>query len=233
MSWLDIASVSGFFMTWVGYTLFARKKARETWCLSSSLRWFRVEWMLRMLDRELRMADTAILGNLERVIGFFASTSILILAGLVTALTANKAAIAMLTSLPFAEPTTVEQFELKVMLLILIYIFAFFNFTWSLRQYSFANVLIGATPAQNSALSEEERRCFAINAAKVIDHAGHSYNYGLRSYYFSISVLGWFIHPVLFIAGYLLVVYILYRREFLSRSLQSILAAREGILKGN
>ncbi len=220
-------------MTWVGYTLFARKKARETWCLSSSLRWFRVEWMLRMLDRELRMADTAILGNLERVIGFFASTSILILAGLVTALTANKAAIAMLTSLPFAEPTTVEQFELKVMLLILIYIFAFFNFTWSLRQYSFANVLIGATPAQNSALSEEERRCFAINAAKVIDHAGHSYNYGLRSYYFSISVLGWFIHPVLFIAGYLLVVYILYRREFLSRSLQSILAAREGILKGN
>ncbi|MFS1525400.1 DUF599 domain-containing protein [Microbulbifer sp. 2304DJ12-6] len=233
MSWLDIASVSGFFMTWVGYTLFARKKARETWCLSSSLRWFRVEWMLRMLDRELRMADTAILGNLERVIGFFASTSILILAGLVTALTANKAAIAMLTSLPFAEPTTVEQFELKVMLLILIYIFAFFNFTWSLRQYSFANVLIGATPAQNSALSEEERRCFAINAAKVIDHAGHSYNYGLRSYYFSISVLGWFIHPVLFIAGYLLVIYILYRREFLSRSLQSILAAREGILKGN
>ncbi|MDP5208899.1 DUF599 domain-containing protein [Microbulbifer sp. 2205BS26-8] len=233
MSWLDIASVSGFFITWVGYTLFARKKARETWCLSSSLRWFRVEWMLRMLDRELRMADTAILGNLERVIGFFASTSILILAGLVTALTANKAAIAVLTSLPFAESTTVEQFELKVMLLILIYIFAFFNFTWSLRQYSFANVLIGATPAQNSTLSEKERRCFAINAAKVIDHAGHSYNYGLRSYYFSMSVLGWFIHPVLFIASYLIVVYILYRREFLSRALRSILAAREGILKGN
>ncbi|AWF81686.1 DUF599 domain-containing protein [Microbulbifer sp. EKSA008] len=232
MSWLDIASVIGFFITWVGYTVFARKKAKETWCLTSSLQWYRVEWMMRMLDRDMRMADTAILSNLERVIGFFASTSILILAGLVTALTANKAAIEVLTSLPFAEPTTVEQFELKVMLLILIFIFAFFNFTWSLRQYSFANVLIGAAPPPETGdLSEEERRRFAISTAKVIDHAGHSYNYGLRSYYFSMSVLGWFIHPILFVAGYLFVVCVLYRREFLSRALNSILAAREGGLE--
>jgi len=223
---LDIASVTGFFITWAGYTVFARKKAKVTWSLSSSLQWYRVEWMLRMLERDMRMPDAAIIGNLERVIGFFASTSILILAGLVTALSANKAAVEILSSLPFAEQTSVEQFELKILLLILIFIFAFFNFTWSLRQYSFANVLLGAAPPSDAEdISEDARRRFAISTAKVIDQAGHSYNYGLRSYYFAMSVMGWFIHPILFVAGYLLVVRVLYLREFRSRTLQAILAA--------
>ncbi|MFC6631895.1 DUF599 domain-containing protein [Microbulbifer taiwanensis] len=226
MTLLDIASVTGFFITWAGYTVFARKKAKVTWSLSSSLQWYRVEWMLRMLERDMRMPDAAIIGNLERVIGFFASTSILILAGLVTALTAHKTAIDVLSSLPLAAQTTVEQFEVKVLLLLLIFIFAFFNFTWSLRQYSFANVLMGAAPPpEDSTYSEEERRRFAISTAKVIDQAGHSYNYGLRSYYFAMAVMGWFIHPLLFIAGYLMVVWVLYLREFRSRTLQSILAA--------
>ncbi|AOS98099.1 hypothetical protein AUP74_02704 [Microbulbifer aggregans] len=223
---MDFASLAGFLATWAGYTVFARKRAKVAWCLASSLQWYRVEWMLRMLDRDMRMPDTAIIGNLERVIGFFASTSILILAGLVTALTANKAAIEVLRTLPFAEPTSVEQFELKVLVLIFIFIFAFFNFTWSLRQYSFANVLIGAAPAPDSDdMDADERRRFAISTAKVIDQAGHSYNYGLRSYYFAMAVMGWFIHPLLFIAGYVTVVVVLYLREFRSRTLQSILAA--------
>lgn len=226
MTWLDIASVAGFLVTWAGYTVFARKRAKVAWCLASSLQWYRVEWMLRMLERDMRMPDTAIIGNLERVIGFFASTSILILAGLVTALTANKAAIEVLSTLPFAEPTSVQQFELKVLVLIIIFIFAFFNFTWSLRQYSFANVLIGAAPAPDSEdMDADERRRFAISTAKVIDQAGHSYNYGLRSYYFAMAVMGWFIHPLLFIASYVTVVIVLYLREFRSRTLQSILAA--------
>ncbi|SDK13787.1 DUF599 domain-containing protein [Microbulbifer yueqingensis] len=232
MTWLDIASVAGFFITWAGYTIFARRRAKVSWCLASSMQWYRVEWMLRMLERDMRMPDTAIIGNLERVIGFFASTSILILAGLVTALTANQAAIQVLGTLPFAEPTTVQQFELKVMLLIVIFIFAFFNFTWSLRQYSFANVLIGAAPlADDRETSEEERRRFAISTAKVIDQAGHSYNYGLRSYYFAMSVMGWFVHPLLFIASYLVVALVLFLREFRSRTLRAILAAEGKVLE--
>ncbi|HEY8568837.1 DUF599 domain-containing protein [Microbulbifer sp.] len=223
---MDYASLAGFCLTWAGYTLFARKKAKTAWCLASSMQWYRVEWMLRMLERDMRMPDAAILGNLERVIGFFASTSILILAGLVTALSANSAAVEVLSSLPFAQPTTVQQFELKVLVLILIYIFAFFNFTWSLRQYSFANVLLGAAPlVEEGEVTREERRRYAISAAKVIDQAGHSYNYGLRCYYFSMAVMGWFVHPVLFIAGFVTVVWVLYMREFHSRTLQAILAA--------
>lgn len=226
LTWLDIASVAGFLITWAGYTAFARRRAKTAWCLASSMQWYRVEWMLRMLERDMRMPDTAIIGNLERVIGFFASTSILVLAGLVTVLSANTAAIQVISSLPFAAPTTLEQFELKVLLLVLIFIFAFFNFTWSLRQYSFANVLMGAAPApDDERVSEEERRLFAISAAKVIDQAGHSYNYGLRSFYFAMAVMGWFIHPLLFVAGYLTVVLVLYLREFRSRTLQVLLAA--------
>ncbi|MEX2961537.1 DUF599 domain-containing protein [Microbulbifer sp. TYP-18] len=223
---MDIASLAGFFVAWVGYTTFARKRAKEAWCLASSLQWYRVEWMLRMLERDMRMSDTAIIGNLERVIGFFASTSILVLAGLVTALAANQAAIEVLHHLPLVGRTTAAEFELKVLLLVLIFVFAFFNFTWSLRQFSFANVLIGAAPEPGgSDMTQEERRRFAINTAKVIDQAGHSYNYGFRSFYFAMAVMGWFIHPLLFVAGYVAVVLVLYQREFRSRTLMAILAA--------
>lgn len=223
---MDFASLGGFCLIWASYTVFARRKAKTAWCLASSMQWYRVEWMLRMLERDMRMPDAAILNNLERVIGFFASTSILILAGLITALSASRSAVEILNNLPFAEITTTEQFGLKIMVLIFIYIFAFFNFTWSLRQYSFANVLLGAAPAvDEEEVSREERRRYAISAAKVIDQAGHSYNYGLRSFYFSMAVMGWFIHPLLFVIGYLAVTWVLYMREFRSRTLQVILAA--------
>lgn len=233
LTWMDIASVTGFFITWAGYTVFARRRAKVAWCIASSMQWYRVEWMLRMLERDMRMPDTAIISNLERVIGFFASTSILILAGLVTALTANTAAVQLISSLPLAGPTTVEQFELKVLLLILIFIFAFFNFTWSLRQYSFANVLIGAAPPPDDEdVTEEERRRYAISTAKVIDQAGHSYNYGLRSFYFAMAVMGWFVHPLVFVASYLLVALVLFLREFHSRTLQVLLAVQGHSFEG-
>lgn len=228
MTWMDFTSVIGFLVTWVGYTYMARKRAKKAWCLASSMQWYRVEWMLRMLKRDMRMTDASIIGNLERVIGFYASTSILILAGLVTVLTSSGNAIQALISLPFAESTTVEQFEIKILLLILIYIFAFFNFTWSLRQYSFANVLIGAAPlVEDESVSQSARHRYAIKTAKVIDQAGHSYNYGLRSFYFSMAVMGWFIHPVVFVLGYLLVGFVLYLREFHSRTLRALRTAED------
>ena len=37
-------------------------------------------------------------------------------------------------------------FDLKVALLTAVFVFAFFRFTWSLRQYTFGAILVGAAP---------------------------------------------------------------------------------------
>ncbi len=44
--------------------------------------------------------------------------------------------------------------------------------------------------------------------------AANQFNLGLRSYYFGMAMLSWFISPWLFMAMSVGVVFILYRREF-------------------
>ena len=59
-----------------------------------------------------------------------------------------------------------------------------------------------------------------MQMAIVQDQAAHSYNYGLRSYYFAMSTLAWFVHPLLFAFSCSAVVVILYKREFKSNTLK-------------
>jgi uncharacterized membrane protein len=67
----------------------------------------------------------------------------------------------------------------------------------------------------------------------VQDQAAHSYNYGLRCYYFSLAVLCWFFHPVLFIAASVLVMLTLYYREFKSKSVKALMAGHALLDKQN
>ena len=59
-----------------------------------------------------------------------------------------------------------------------------------------------------------------MRAAQVISLAAHQFNQGLRSYYFGLAMLAWFINPWLFMLTTTGVVLVLYRREFHSKVLQ-------------
>ena len=212
-----------FLFSWVGYTLYAKKKASEVECLAQVLHNYRVDWVRNMLRHEQRMSDMALLRNLGITVNFFASTTILVLVGSITALSAADNILELLSDFTFVTEMTTMEVEFKLILLILIFIFAFFRFTWSMRQYSFCSIILGAAPfIDNRPLSKEEED-FALYAAKVSDLAAHEFNYGLRSYYFALAVLSWFISPILFIVSCTIVVLILYRREFKSRTLDLLL----------
>jgi uncharacterized membrane protein len=206
-----------FCMCWIGYAEFARIKAPTTDCLSLVMHQHRMDWMRSALFREIRVADASIIANLERSVAFFASTSLLVLAGLMTVLIKAGDVSILLQGLPFVVDVRPQTLQFKILILICIFIYAFFTFTWSLRQFGFSSVLLGAMPIlQNGEVSNEESDSYAESAGKVLDKAAHSNNYGLRAYYFSMALLTWFLHPVLFILASTLVVYILYVREFKS-----------------
>jgi uncharacterized membrane protein len=59
---------------------------------------------------------------------------------------------------------------------------------------------------------------------RVVALAGESFNYGIRAYYFSMAALSWFLHPLVFIVSSAWVTFVLYRREFHSRTLEALLA---------
>lgn len=218
---IDLVAVLWFFSLWIGYTLFAKRRAKVVSCLSYELRRKRTDWMQKMLLRDNKMADVGLISTLERNVTFFASSTLLILAGLLTAMASAEKLSLMLSNLvPWANFTE-GSVQLKLLLLTFIFVFAFFQFTWSLRQYGFCGVLIGAAP-DGRELTIEEQQLYANRAAKVIDQAGHSFNYGLRAIYFSLSALAWFIDPILFMVAAVVVMLVMKQREFHSKVLKAL-----------
>ncbi|MDR7122662.1 DUF599 domain-containing protein [Rheinheimera soli] len=218
---LDLVAVIWFLSLWVGYTVVAKRKAKTLSCLSFELRRKRNDWMKQMLNRDNKMADVALISTLERNVSFFASSTLLILAGLLTALASSGSISEVLSYLTPWTAQNKETVQVKILFLAVIYVFAFFQFTWSLRQYGFGGVLIGAAP-DGREMTSEEQALYANRTAKVIDQAGHSFNYGLRSIYFSLATLSWFLDPRLFMATSVLVLLIMKHREFHSKVLKAL-----------
>jgi len=193
---------------------------------------YRFEWMKLMLGHENRVPDMILLGNLTNMVNFLASTSILIIAGLVTVIYSADNILELLTDHLFIARTTLEQVQFKLIVLTFIFVFAFFKFTWCMRQHTFCSILLGAAPfVPNKELTPDELE-FAKMAAKISDRAGHEFNFGLRSYYFGLAFLSWFINPWFFMATTAVVVLILYHREFKSTTLKYLMLSRESFDRG-
>ena len=111
-------------------------------------------------------------------------------------------------------------FELKLILLTAIFVFAFFKFTWAIRQYNYCSAMIGASPA--TAAPEEVRQRLADHAAAVLSLGVTTFNGGLRAYYFAVATLGWLAHPLVFIGLTTWMAAILVIRQFRSRAYEAI-----------
>jgi uncharacterized membrane protein len=204
---------------WFGYTWFADRE-HGAHNLHTAMRDYRILWMRRMLDREVRMVDTQILGNLMRSMSFFASTTMFIIAGLVAVLGARAEAMAVLQELPFTVESSTVIWDLKVLLLIAVFIYAFFKFTWAFRHYNYCLILIGAVPGHDRL--DTDSRVIAERAAGIANSTGRHFNRGIRAYYFGLAALSWFLHPWIFIVLTGWVVLVLYRREYRSNLLETL-----------
>lgn len=223
----DIFALAWFFVCWLGYTFYSRHRGVKKPSLSNSLDLYRFDWMMRMLNRENRIADTSVIGNLERNGAFFASSCMLILAGILTALGYTEEIIEVFSTFPFSIQTDVWVWELRMGVLLILFVYAFFKFTWSMRVYNMAGILIGSAPSPDDPkVSPGAREALALNAAKLCNQAGDAFNLGLRSYYYALAVISWFVHPFLFIAITAFVVYVLFRREFKSDALLALRAGK-------
>jgi uncharacterized membrane protein len=211
-----------FFAGWVGYAQFARRRAHQRPSILASTNRWRRDWMLQATMRENRIVDAAVVQNLSASPAFFASTTILIIGGLLAVLGTTEKASELVREIPFAARTSVLVFDLKVALLTAVFVHAFFRFTWSLRQYSFGAIMLGAAPARELLAEDAQRQAFADRAGRVMGLAAETFNDGLRAYYLSFAAVAWFFSAWAFIAGTVLVVWVLYRREFHSEVLAAL-----------
>lgn len=216
---LDISAVIWLFLCWIGYTFYSERGAAAG-NLIGVMHLQRIEWMTRMLERENRMVDLQIVNSALNNATFFASTTILILAGLFAVMASPEDVIALVGELPFAAAMTPVVWEIKVILMMLIFVHAFFKFAWAMRQFNYCSLMIGAAPVDPEPI--ELYRDYAESSALIASLAAKHFNHGVRSYYFGMAALSWFMHPGFLIPAALLVVLVLYRREFRSRTLLAI-----------
>lgn len=215
--WPDWLALLWFAGCWIGYTYYASHEGLGRRSLMRGTDRLRTVWMERMLERDVRIVDSALLGTLMHSVSFFASTTILIIGGLIAALGAIEREIKLTAELGFLVPTSRETWTLKLLALIVVFIYAFFKFTWSIRQFNRCSILLGAAPHQGQ-VDAVQRRAWARRLGRLNTLAGDAFNLGLRAYYFGMALLAWFIHPGACVLTSVWVVLVLYRREFTSET---------------
>jgi uncharacterized membrane protein len=217
LPWADWLAVAWFFAAWLGYTRFARWHTEKRPSLLVTTNVFRRQWMQMAVSRDPRVLDGIINQSMSSTPAFFSSTTIIIIGGLFALLGATDRAAELVREIPFAIRTTVLVFDLKVLVIIGIFIYAFFRFSWSMRQYTFVAMLIGAMPHPRDVKDPSDAAAqYAERACNMVSLAAETFGDGLRAYYMSFAAMAWFFSPYAFALATVVVVLILYNRDFRS-----------------
>lgn len=212
LSPLDWIAAGIFAAAWFGYAIvFDWWPTRRPVTLNRAMALVRVNWMRQMLVRDARIMDSMLLGHLINSVSFFASATVLLLAGLIGTLASGEAAREMVAGLGLAADAPPALFEAKVLLLIGIFVYAFFKFTWAIRQFNYTVAFIGAAPP--IPLSAQRVSRLATDAAALMSQAVGAFNTGIRAYYFAFAALGWLLHPWVLIGLSVLVLAVLSFRQ--------------------
>lgn len=172
LPWIDWLAMGLFFGLWIGYAWFARVNGTRNMTLIATTNHYRQLWMLQATAREPRMLDGLITQNLSQTPAFFSSTSIIIMGGLFALLGTTDKAVDLVREIPFAVQTPMLVFELKILVLVGIFVYAFFRFSWSMRQYTFVALVIGAMPPpEEFADGRQDRAVWSVQPPKHLTTA--------------------------------------------------------------
>ena len=220
MPLLDVFALLWFLTGWVGYTFFAERHARNAVSLMQAVHSYRRRWMARVVEGEQGAMHAGILNGLAHTAVFLVSTTVLIVGGLLATLGATESAVTVLAEVPFAVAVPEWFWVMKTLFLVAIFLYAAYRFTWSLRQFNFCSIMVGAAPDKTA--GPDEKGDFIERASRVACFAGDNFNAGLRAYYLGFITLAWFVHPGLWMAGTAAMIVVLYRREFHSAIVKAL-----------
>lgn len=210
---LDVFAFLFFIACWFGHLWLVHGSSFHQNTITGHMNNFRVRWMRNMVARDAKVVDALIQNSLQQGVLFFASTSILLVGALLAGLGASDQAIALLKDLPFSSETTRAQWELKILLVALIFVFAFFKFAWSYRLFNYMLIMVGASP-ENA--DSRELDAYAIKVADLHALAAKHFTIGLNAYFYSLPAIAWLLNTWLFILATIWVTAVLLRRAFRS-----------------
>ncbi|MGI3209944.1 DUF599 domain-containing protein [Roseovarius tibetensis] len=210
----DALGVAFLLFVWMGTTLLIENAPRRWPSTSNLMANYRREWMVQFVDRDPRIFDAQVIGQLRQGTSFFASATLIAIGGTLALLGDLERVMGVAEDLT-AGQQPVLVWEVKILLIVVFLVNAFLKFVWSNRLFGYCAVMMGAVPNTRDHPAALTR---AAKAAEINITAARGFNRGLRSLYCALAAAAWLLGAYALIAAAGITALVLLRREFASTS---------------
>lgn len=226
----DLLAIAYFVGAWIVYSILIEKTAAGRRSLNARVNGYRDNWMEQLLARDVRMVDAQVTAALQNGTAFFASTSLIAIGGALSLMRASEDILPVMYLLNLGSVPSRQLWELKMLGLIVIFVYAFFKFAWSYRLFNYFAIMVGAAPPP-AAKDTPAAKAFAHRSARLCEDAGRHFNRGQRAFFFALGYLGWLLGPLPLVLTTTGVAVVMWRRQFSSASSKAFAAAMEDASK--
>ena len=166
----------------------------------------RREWVETVMKGKQDILAVQTLRNWVMASSFLASAAILIGLGILNATFRTDKIAECTQALNLLGSTSKALWLIKLLVLVVDFFFAFFNFALSIRYYNHASFTINVPPSDDPIVTYDA-------VAGIISHANTHYTLGMRGYYLAVPFTLWLFGPSWMLMGAVAIVMILYRLD--------------------
>ncbi|GHA27157.1 membrane protein [Devosia pacifica] len=190
----------------------------------------RRRWVANAAKRE-NPFDAILAGNIMSSVSFLASTAALLVLAVVAVFGQLSSLMSALDTIAIDRVYSSGEVVLHLVVMLAMFVLAFFAFTLALRQFNHFCILLGAI---DHAYPPSDAEVEAI--AQINSLGAQNFNAGVRAYYFSVATVAWFAAEWLSIVTCIATILILIHREFFSSAHRvaasaAVLASRQSRLR--
>jgi uncharacterized membrane protein len=205
----DLISFGISLLLIVGYHLYLRYRLRQdpAYSVQAVNNLARRAWVESVMQERRDIMAVQTLRNSIMAATFLASTAVLLVVGVLTLSGQGDRLSDTWHALNFIGATHTELWVVKLLLMLLDLIVAFFCGAMTIRLYHHAAYLIN--------IPLEMSRDFATPArvTAVMNRAGRFYGIGMRAYYFTVPLLFWLFGPEFLLLMTALLVFVLFHLD--------------------
>lgn len=162
----------------------------------------RIQWVRSVMEGKRELLAIQTLRNSLMAANFLASTAMLVSLGLLSVAFKPGLFQEISHALNLAGARSEILWMFKLMLLVVIFFFAFFNFALTIRYYNHAGFMINILESHDPTVTPEV-------VAEVLNHGAMHYTMGMHGFYLSVPIGLWLFGPLWMLIGAIVTVCVL------------------------
>ena len=166
----------------------------------------RRDWVRTVMEEKRDILAVQTLRNWVMASSFLASAAILIGLGVISGAFRPDKLAEFSRALNLFGVKSEAMWLIKLMVLIVDFFFAFFNFTLSIRYYNHASFAINVPPSRDPIVTYDA-------VTKIINRGHIHYTMGMRGYYLSVPFTLWLFGPTWMLIGTIILILVLYKLD--------------------